>query len=115
MNRFTSLALFVLASDLGLAQRESLFPSGATRVDVEGDALLSGDIDIINSRVAFEQTRGAWRVRGRVSAVHHRVEYTPTFITSASIRREDAQSFDLLVERTLSPNFTLVGTLAYGQ
>lgn len=115
MKLLTPLLSLTIGSGVALGQSADLLPTGATRVDVEADALLSGDIDIITTRAAFEQTRGTWRVRGRASWSHHRVEYTPTFITSATKRSEDSQSFDLLIEKALSPEFTLVGTLAYGQ
>lgn len=109
--------LFVLglSATSGLAQSSIFFPVGTTRVDLETDGLFSGDIDIVSSRLAIEQTRGPWRFRGRVSRVDHRVDYTPTFVTSPVTRREDAQSYDLLVERTLSPEFALIGTVSYGQ
>lgn len=116
INPLTRIACLVLMSvAAGAGQSADLFPFGATRVDLETDGLFSGDIKIVTSRVAFEQSRGAWRFRGRLTRTDHRVDYTPTFVTSPATRREDAHSIDLLIERTLSSRWSLIGTVAYGQ
>jgi len=108
------LALFTSLAQPVFAQSWDLFPQGANRIDFENDGLFSGDIDIISSKLGFEQTRGTWNFSGSIGQSHHRVEYTPTFVTSADTRREDSQNYDFQIEKALNPAFTLTASLAYG-
>ena len=97
------------------AQSSDLFPENANRLDFETDGLFSGDIDVISSVLRFEQNRGSWNFSGNVGQSYHRVEYTPTFVTSAVTRRENSQNYDFRVEKTINPYFTVTGSVAYGQ
>lgn len=106
-------ATLVVLTPAIFAQSPDLFPKGVNRLDFETDGLFSGDIDVISSKLAFEQVRGSWNFSGSVGYTHHRVEYTPAFVTSAATRKEDSQAFDLQIEKTINPYLTLTGSLAY--
>ena len=106
--------LFGQSADL-LPKGADLFPEGGNRLDVETDGLFSDDIDVITSRLNFEQTRGSWNFSASVGHIYHNVEYTPTFVTSEAIRRENAQTYDFRVEKVINPYFTVTGSLAYSQ
>jgi|TARA_B110000881_G_scaffold46630_1_gene38877 hypothetical protein len=108
-------AIFAVFIQVTFAQSPDLFPQGVNRIDFETDGLFSGDIDISNSKLSFEQVRGSWNFSGSVGQSHHRVDYTPTFVTSAVTRREEAQNFDLQIERVINPRLTLTGSVAYSQ
>lgn len=113
MKPFLFPAILGVLTPVVFAQSPDLFPSGVNRIDFETDGLFSGDIDVISSKLGFEQARGSWNFSGSVGHTRHRVEYTPTFVTSEALRKEDARSLDLQVEKTLNPYFTLTGSLAY--
>ncbi len=115
MKYFLRPVILAVLTPTIFAQSHDLFPRGANRLDFETDGLFSGDIDVISSKLGFEQVRGSWNFSGSVGQTHHRVEYTPTFVTSAATRREGAQSFDLQIEKTINPYLTLTGSLASSQ
>ena len=92
------------------------FASGQTtkRVDVETDTLFSGDVDVIQSRLRYEQEWESWTVAGTFGHIRHEIEYrsTDTFPSEVS-REEDTWEGGIEVEKAFGDRFALLGAATY--
>ncbi|MEJ6578300.1 MAG: hypothetical protein QNL33_20010 [Akkermansiaceae bacterium] len=91
----------------------NFFTGGASRLDLEADSLTSDDVEILKSSLRFEQTRGSWKVAAAVGEMRHAIDYEPFTTTLPSRRVEVSHDYRLELQKTISPNWTMLATGAY--
>lgn len=89
------------------------FFGGIQALDVEGEAMLSSDIDIWRTAARYSQDRGSWSLEAGVSFTDYSIDYEPfaRFGGASTKLDESAWQADLTLGREL--NETLEATLTY--
>jgi hypothetical protein len=82
---------------------------GANRVDVEGEALLGGDITVLRTTVAYEQRRGEITLGATFGYTDIDIDYSPRTVTFPADRRESNRQAQIDLSWKATPAIELTG------